>query len=209
MDKLKADAEKAKKEADKDRKLNTQPSHPLEEYAGDYSHPAYGMVSFQKEGDKLKALYNGMDFEVAHYHFDVFDLKNEEAFADMTLKATFDLDLKGNVSAVAIPLQASVKPIVFERMPEKKMMEKSFLEKFLGQYELQGVVFTVQLRGETTLVVVAPGQPEMELVPYKGTEFNIKGAPGASLEFIVEASGAVNEAKFKQAGAVMTAKRKQ
>jgi hypothetical protein len=209
MDKLKADAEKAKKEADKDRKLNTQPSHALEDYTGDYSHPAYGVVTFQKEGDKLKARYNAMDFEVSHYHYDVFDLKNEEGFGEQTVKATFSLDLKGNVNAVAVQLEPSVKAIVFDRMPEKKMMERSFLEKFIGQYELQGVVFTVQFRGENTLVVVAPGQPEMELVPYRGTEFNIKNVPGASIEFIVDASGTVGEAKFKQAGAVLTAKRKQ
>ncbi|MEW5901396.1 MAG: serine hydrolase, partial [Acidobacteriota bacterium] len=40
-DKAREESEKAKKEAVKDRKPDTKPSHPLEEYAGDYEHPGY------------------------------------------------------------------------------------------------------------------------------------------------------------------------
>jgi hypothetical protein len=102
-----------------------------------------------------------------------------------------------------------VKEIVFARLPDKKMSERSFLEKFCGQYELQGQLFTVQIKGENTLIVVVPGQPEMELVPYKGTEFTIKGTPNAAVEFILDASGVAVEARLKQAGAVLTAPKKK
>ena len=69
-------------------------------------------------------------------------------------------------------------------------------------------MFAIQLKGEKTLVASVPGQPEMELVPYQGTEFNIKGATGMSIEFIVDASGSVTEAKLKQPGGTLTAKKK-
>jgi hypothetical protein len=119
------------------------------------------------------------------------------------------LDIKGNVMTAAVQLEPTVKEIVFARLPDKKMSERSFLEKFCGQYELQGQLFTVQIKGENTLIVVVPGQPEMELVPYKGTEFTIKGTPNAAVEFILDASGVAVEARLKQAGAVLSAPKKK
>lgn len=207
IDKMKAEAEKAKKEGDKDRKLNTKPSHPLDDCVGEYSHPAYGIISIKKDGENLKATYNARDFSMSHYHYDVFALKDEQ-LGEETTKASFGLDLKGNVSTVALQLEPAVKDIIFTRMPEKKMTERGFLEKFLGQYDLQGMVITIQLKGENTLIASVSGQPDMELVPYKGTEFNIKGAPGASIEFVLDPSGVVTEAKLKQPGGTMTAKKK-
>lgn len=49
----------------------------------------------------------------------------------------------------------------------------------------------------------------MELVPYKGTEFTIKNAPNAAIEFVLDASGVVVEAKLKQAGVVLAAPKKK
>jgi hypothetical protein len=70
-------------------------------------------------------------------------------------------------------------------------------------------LFTVQIKSENTLVVVVPSQPEMEVVPYKGTEFTIKGTPNAAVELILDASGVAVEARLRQAGAVLTAPKKK
>jgi len=209
IDKLKAQGEKARMEAEKDRQPGTKPSHPLEDYAGEYAHPAYGALTVVKDGDSLKATHNGRDFALSHYHYDVFDLKDDEDSEGFRIKGTFGMDIRGNIMTVSIPLQPGVKEIVFTRLPEKKMTERSFLEKFCGQYDLQGQVFTVQIKGGNTLVVQVPGQPEMELVPYKGTEFTLKGTPNAGIEFLLDESGAAVEAKLKQAGAVLTAPKKK
>jgi CubicO group peptidase (beta-lactamase class C family) len=208
IDKMKAEGEKAKKEADQDRQLNTQPSHPLENYGGDYAHPAYGILSVTKDGNGLKAKYNGRDFVMSHYHFDVFDLRDAEEPDGSAIKGTFGMDVKGNIMTVSVPLEPAVKEIVFTRLPEKKMTERSFLEKFCGPYDFQGQPLTIRIKGENTLVAAAPGQPEMELVPYKGTEFNLKDVPGASIEFILDPSGVVQEARIKQGGATFSAKKK-
>jgi len=206
MDKLKEDAEKAKKEKDKDRKPNTQPSHPLEEYAGDFENPGYGIISIEKEDDSLKGSYNSIQFTTKHYHYDIFEFHNE--LMDRAMKVTFSTDVKGNIGSLAVQLEPAVKEIVFTRMPEKKMMEKSFLEKFAGEYELQGMTISIFLKGENTLFVSFPGQPESELVPYKGTEFNLKNLTGYSIEFIMDESGVVTEAKVTQPTGVFTAKKK-
>jgi len=205
-DKAKKEAEKAKKEKDKDRKLNTKPSHPLEDYAGDYEHPGYGVVSIKKEGDRLKGVFNSISFDVEHYHYDIFEMSNE--FFDMTEKVSFFTDNKGNISSLSVQLEDMVEAIVFNMMPEKTMKEGSFLEKFVGEYVLGDMTVTVTLRGKNNLILTVPGQPQYELVPYKGTEFNLKNLTGYSVEFIVDKAGKVTEAKVTQPNGVFTAKKK-
>ena len=206
IDKAKEEAEKAKKEKGKDRKLNTKPSHPLEDYAGDYEHPGYGVVAIKKEGDRLKGVFNSISFDVKHYHYDIFEMSNE--FLDMTQKVSFFTDNKGNISSLSVQLEDSVEAIVFTKMPEKKMKERSFLEKFVGEYLLGEMTVTVSLRGDNELVLFVPGQPKYELVPYKGTEFNLKNLAGYSVEFVVNEAGKVTEAKVTQPNGVFTAKKK-
>ncbi|UCE21706.1 MAG: serine hydrolase, partial [Candidatus Aminicenantes bacterium] len=187
-------AEKAKKEKDEDRKLNTKPSHPLEDYAGDYEHPGYGVISIVIKGDQMIGEYNSIPYTASHYHYDVFEITNE--MMDEALKVSFFTDLKGNIRSLSIQLEDAVEPAVFTKMPEKAMMEKSFLEKFTGEYMLGEEKSTVFLKGEKTLYLFVPGQPEYELVPYKGTTFNFKTLPGFSIEFIMDESGKVTEAKI-------------
>jgi CubicO group peptidase (beta-lactamase class C family) len=201
----KKDAEKAKKEKDKDRKLNTKPSHPLEDYAGDYEHPGYGVISFMKKGDQMTAEYNSISFTASHYHYDVFEITNE--MMDDSFKVSFFTDLKGNIRSLSVQLEEAVEPSVFIKMPEKAMMEKSFLEKFTGEYMIGDVKSTVFVKGEKTLYIYVPGQPEYELVPYKGTTFNFKTLSGFSIEFIMDESGKVTEAKVTQPNGVFTAKK--
>ncbi len=205
-DKAKEEAEKAKKEKGKDRKLNTKPSHPLRDYAGDYEHPGYGVLAIKKEGDRLKGVFNSISFDMKHYHYDIFEMSNENF--DMTEKASFFTDNKGNISSLSVQLEDSVEAIVFTKMPEKKMKERSFLEKFVGEYLLGEMTVTVSLRGDNELVLFVPGQPKYELVPYKGTEFNLKNLAGYSVEFIVDKAGKVTEAKVTQPNGVFTAKKK-
>lgn len=205
-DKAKEEAEKAKKEKDKDRKLNTKPSHPLGDYAGDYEHPGYGVLAVKKEGDRLKGVFNSISFDMKHYHYDIFEMSNENF--DMTEKASFFTDNKGNISSLSVQLEDSVEAIVFTKMPEKKMKERSFLEKFVGEYVLGEMTVTVTLRGKNNLILTVPGQPQYELVPYKGTEFNLKNLTGYSVEFVVNEAGKVTEAKVTQPNGVFTAKKK-
>jgi CubicO group peptidase (beta-lactamase class C family) len=205
-DKSEKEAEDAKKEKDKDRKLNTKPSHPLGDYAGDYEHPGYGVVSIKKKDDRLNGVFNSISFDVKHYHYDIFEMNNE--FFEMTEKVSFFTDNKGNINSLSVLLEDNVEAIVFTKLPEKKMKEKSFLEKFLGEYVLGEMTATVALRGEKILILTVPGQPKYELVPYKGTEFNIKNLAGYSVEFVVNKAGKVTEVKFNQPNGVFTDKKK-
>jgi CubicO group peptidase (beta-lactamase class C family) len=205
FDGLKEAGEKAREKSAVERRAGTQPSHPLEEYAGDYEHPGYGVFSVALKDGQLEATYNAMHFPLEHYHYDVFDM-NFEAF-NQQMKVSFFSDTKGSIGSLSVPLEPAVDAIVFTRMPEKGMKEKAFLEQFAGEYELFGIRISVFLKGEDALALSIPGQPELELVPYRGTEFTVKGAPGFSVAFKQDASGAVTEAVVTQPQGVFTAQK--
>ena len=109
-----------------------------------------------------------------------------------------------------MPLEPRVKDIVFTRMPDKQLTERSFIEAFVGQYEFPGdpTPTTVALRGDHTLFMGQPGAPERELLPRRGTTFDLKGLEGFSIEFKRDASGKVSEAVFYTPDSVLIIKRK-
>ena len=67
---------------------------------------------------------------------------------------------------------------------------------------------TIVLRGERILIASVPDQPDYELEPYKGTEFQLKGLTGFSLEFKKDDTGVVTEVVVTQPYGVVIAKRK-
>lgn len=55
-----------------------------------------------------------MRFPLNHYHNDVFD--GVASVLQIPVKFTFEMDEKGDIARVSSPLEASVKPIVFEKV---------------------------------------------------------------------------------------------
>src|SRR5215470_8800272 len=82
---------------------------------------------------KLKATYNSMVLPLRHYHYDIFELEVERF--EMRVKVSFLTNVKGDIDTLIAPLEPTANDIVFRRAPRKEMMKKSFLEKFLGEYE--------------------------------------------------------------------------
>jgi len=203
---MKEMGEQAKEKSAGDRKLDTQPSHALEDYTGKYQHPAYGTLEFKLDDGKLVTDFHGSRMELAHYHYDVFE--GEFTPVGISFKFTFEMDDKGNIERVSSPLETSVKPIVFTLMPSDEMAQRSFLEPFVGEYELMGQVLKIFLKGENTLVASGPGMADVELVPYRGTQFKLKGMDVVSLEFKMDGSATANEVVIVQPGATLTAQRK-
>jgi CubicO group peptidase (beta-lactamase class C family) len=206
--KAKAEDTEGEKEADKDRKLGTQPSHSLLDFAGDYENPGYGTVSVIRDGDGLKLKAPVFEGPLSHYHYDVFELKAMLLGSEYKSKVSFAGDSKGNIVSLAVSLEPAVKDIVFTRAADKGMTEKAFLEKFVGTYILSGVEVRVEISEGKGLGLSVPGQGEFELVPYRGTEFSLKGLTGYSIEFKLDASGSATEAVFHQPNGTFTAKKK-
>ncbi|HAT46203.1 MAG TPA: serine hydrolase [Ktedonobacter sp.] len=199
-------AEKGKEKTEADRVSDTHPSHPLAAFSGDYAHPGYGVISVQLEDDQLQGTYNSMAFPLKHYHYDIFEMVVEKF--DVSMKVSFSTNVKGDISSLIAPLEPTVKDIVFKRLPSKELTDKSFLEQFTGQYDVMGMTMTIALKGEKALVVSLPMQPELELVPYKGTIFHVNGLSGYSIEFKRDDTGGVTEAIVEQPFGVVTATKK-
>ncbi len=90
----------------------TRPAHPLEAYAGEFVHPAYGLITITVKNGGLVMDYKGFVSPLAPWHYETFRVA-ESDLADE--KLTFQTDTKGKVAAVSSPLEPAVKDIVFER----------------------------------------------------------------------------------------------
>jgi CubicO group peptidase (beta-lactamase class C family) len=198
--------EKGKEKTEADRVVGTHPSHSLDAYIGEYEHPGYGIFSVTFEDDQLKGTFNSKSNLLKHYHYDTFELVIETF--DTTMKVSFFTNARGDIDSLSAPLEPTVKDIIFRRLPPTAMTDKRFLERFVGEYEVMGLTMTIALKGEQSLAVSLPQQPELELVPYKGNTFHVKGLSGFSIEFKPDAAGQVNEAIVEQPNAVVTATRK-
>lgn len=109
-------SEKAKAERDKDRRLETAPSHPLPEYVGEYKHPAYGTIRVAlNEDGRLRADYHQRTYTVEHFHYDYFRFRND--WMDAEYLVSFATDAKGRIASLSIPLEPSVADIVFQLKP--------------------------------------------------------------------------------------------
>jgi CubicO group peptidase (beta-lactamase class C family) len=186
------------------RKKGTKPSHPLEDYAGTYTDAGYGSVEIARAGKSLLGVYNGMELDLEHWHYDVFRSTTEPARG---LKLAFLTNLAGDIDRVSIAMEQAADPIEFVKEPPSEMFEKDFLAKFTGDYDLMGMTVTVAMRGDSALTVTVPGQPTYALEPYRGTEFRIVSLAGYSVRFAVE-KGTVSQLIFIQPNGVFTAKRK-
>ncbi len=198
--------EKRKEKTEADRVVGTRPSHSLDAYIGEYEHPGYGIFSVTFENDQLRGTFNSMSSLLKHYHYDTFELVIETF--DTNMKVSFFTNARGDIDSLSAPLEPTVKDINFRRLPPTGMTDKHFLERFIGEYEVMGLTMTITLKGKQSLAVSLPMQPELELVPYKGNTFHVKGLSGFSIEFKPDATGHVSEAVVEQPNAVVIATRK-
>jgi CubicO group peptidase (beta-lactamase class C family) len=181
------------------------PSHPLEEYLGDYEHPGYGVYSVRPNQAGLELVMNDkISLKLEHYHYDIFEA--ELARFDIRLKLAFSTDTKGNLAGFATQVEELAKEIFFARLPDQRLSDPAFLAQFTGEYELLGIPMTIALV-EGKLIARLPGE-EHELSPYYGMEFVLKGQTGYSITFQQEADGSVPQALVTQPGVVFTAVRK-
>jgi CubicO group peptidase (beta-lactamase class C family) len=208
--KAKESEQEAKNKNYTPHKSGTHPSHDVKEYSGDYGNPGYGVVAIAEDGDHFKMTINRVTKSLEHLHYDVFQVPDNPFDQFAKLRVMFLSDANGDISSLSMPLETNVKDIVFTRLPDKQLTERSFIEQFTGPYELPGspTPFTVSLRGEHTLILSSPGSPEVELIPKRGTTFDLKDQSGVSLEFKRDGAQKVVEAALSDNGTTVVLKRK-
>jgi CubicO group peptidase (beta-lactamase class C family) len=104
--------------SDTERTPDTKPSHALESYAGEYSHPGYNSLVVECHDGKLTGTYNTIQFNLAHYHYDVFEADFGDIFGK--IKMIFQMNAGGLIDRVAVPFEPKVNDIVFKRATDKK-----------------------------------------------------------------------------------------
>jgi hypothetical protein len=93
------------------------PAHKLEEYAGEYDHPAYGVLKVETAAEKLRGSFHGFTFTLEPWHFETFLVADGPLQGE---KLTFQTNAQGEVGSVSVPFEPAVKDIVFERRPPNK-----------------------------------------------------------------------------------------
>ncbi len=176
--------------------LNSMPAHKFEEYVGYYEHPAYGIVQVKLEDNRLMASYGDMTISLSHKCYDIFNGKTDQAlFGDKsTISFSFSNNTSGDICELLIPLDQSVKPIVFKKKADNDLFSIDYLKQFEGIFGDSPLPLEVTLKGNK-LILISPGE-EAELVPDKMLKFSLKGHPGHSVQFVPDDNSKVSELLF-------------
>jgi len=214
LDRYKSLDEKAKKaevEAKKNKvstaKTGTQPSHPIADFAGEYTNPGYGTVKIAQNGQDLTIAFNQLEpYPFDRVHYDIFAVPEEPDSIASGTKGQFYTNWNGDIDRLSLPLVPTLpEGILFTRAPEK--ISKETLLNLVGDYSLGDDTARVSLAGDT-LQLTIPEEPSYDLVPTHGLIFNLKGLNGFSVKFKKDASGKIIEMLVVQPEGATVAKKK-
>lgn len=181
MGKLKQGITVARSKAGAEQVPGTLPSHPLQDYAGDYEHAAYGRLRISMKEAGLRFSFRGPELPLEHVHYDRFDTPDDEREGKWSLN--FSTDPQGDVSAVQMSLDQA--DAVFVRCVAEPAVD--MLLQLAGTYQtVSGLNWQVVLKDRTQLFLVFPGQPDLLLAPYKPRKFRIPQFADRTYEFVLE-----------------------
>ena len=212
-DKAKAAEKEASASKTSSQKTGTKPSRLLVEFAGDYSNPGYGSLEVFVKNDSLFAKAGKNNMWLKHYHYDIFNPYpvtdgKVDTVGSIGIQFNFRTGDSGDISSFVSKLEPAVDHIEFKRTPKGVIMEKAELEKYVGEYELAGMTAKFYIKGENTLYLFVPGQPEYELLPLEKHKFALKIVEGYKVEFVEDESGNLTEVLFVQPNGTFKAKKK-
>ncbi len=211
MDSAKMDSE----ERDTISAGNSPPQHTASHYAGDYFDPGYGTIQVFLENDTLWVNYNEAGDRTKKYlhhtHYDIFEIRttgDEEGGGD-GLKMRFNTSYSGEIESLQIKMEPAMDhDIIFDRQMPKTTLEKGILARYVGDYDLNGATVKVYIKGEKTLMVLVPGQPDYELVAMEDHTFYLKVAQDYKVKFEVDGDENVESLSFIQPNGTFKAVRK-
>lgn len=147
------------------------PVRPPADYAGTYRHPGYGELVVRAGGDGLSGSYRSLSGPLLHRHLEVFTLVLDLGGIETPMPVQFFHDLDGEVCAAELPLEQTVPPVRFTRVPDTAHLTGEVLERLAGTYELGPLRATVVRRGCSGLVLRLVEGDFQELTPAGGLVF--------------------------------------
>lgn len=183
---------RAKEDQFHEKSFDTEPSHPILDYIGTYSHPGYGRMELRLIKGKLTAFYNNLNLPLDHWNYDVFEISKESSFPILKgIKLTFMENSYGDIKAISIPWEPQLQGIIFMKEKDQALLDKSYLTKFIGSYSYLGFTINVEDAG-AKLIVKAFGQPPYELYPERHNLFKVKDLEGCIVEFLTNELGTIS-----------------
>lgn len=177
--KNKAAGTKARSVAAEGRVPGTKPSHPLEDYLGEFAHPAYGVVTVAQGDSGLSFEFHGIKMPLSHFHYDRFDTPDDEEDGKFSLN--FRTNPMGEVEGVEISLDEAA--VTFTRQVPAALTADATLQMYAGTYTSPS--------GGKVVVTFQPGKglairggPDLQ--PWRPHQFRLKEFPDVVISFTVE-----------------------
>jgi len=174
----------AREKSEPFRARGTAPSHPLADYAGDYEHPAYGMLGIALVEDELLLDFHKASLPLTHYHYDRFDTSDDERRGKFSVN--FGIGSQGDIDRAMMSIDGS--DVTFTRRYAR--LDHQRLRELVGTYESPaGWKCEVTLKDGEQLSIAVPWYPEQDLTFYKDLVFRVAGFSDQAFEFMESTDG--------------------
>jgi len=171
----------ARSKAGAGRVANTQPSHPLADYVGEYENPAYGILKIGLKDNNLQFDFHKLHFGMTHFHYDRFDTPDDEQ--DGMWSVNFATNPQGDIDKATMSLDEN-EAMFTRRSPT---LDDATLNRLPGTYVTpSGNKFQVVVKPGSGLYITFPGAPDQKLIPYKGLKFRVPEFADLVFEFVEE-----------------------
>jgi CubicO group peptidase (beta-lactamase class C family) len=177
--KNKAAGAKARAVADVGRIPDTKPSHPLDDYVGEFVHPAYGVVTVTRGDKELNFDFHGIKMPLSHFHYDRFDTPDDEEDGKFSLN--FRTNPMGEIDSMEMSLDEAA--VTFTRRVPPELTSDATLQTYAGTYTSPS--------GGKTVLTFQPGKglairggPDLQ--PWRPQQFRVKEFPDLVISFTVE-----------------------
>jgi len=161
----------------------TRPSHPLDDFVGEFENQAYGVVAISKQGTGLRFSFHQIDLPLTHFHYDRFDTPDDEANGKWSVN--FATNPQGEIDKAVMSLDQA--EVAFVRRVPAELSAPATLRQYAGTYVTPtGASFAVVLKEDGTLGIQFPGQPLQALLPWRPQRFKVKEFSDMTIEFVLE-----------------------
>lgn len=172
----------ARSKAGAGRIAGTKPSHKIDEYVGEFEHPAYGVLTVSKKDTSLMFDFHKIRMPLSHFHYDRFDTPDDEQ--DGKWSVNFLTNSQGEIDRVEMSLDQAA--ITLTRRVPAELSNVATLRQYVGTYETpSGGKFDVVLRPDNALAIQYADGTFQNLIPWQPNRFHVKEFPDAVYEFSV------------------------
>ena len=160
--------------------LNTKPSHPLDDYTGDFENAAYGIINVAQKDTQMIFTLHHIQLPMHHFHYDRFDTKNDEE--DGFYSLNYQTNPQGEIDRFVVSLDEG--EVTFLKKADANLSTAETLNKYVGTYKVGTNKIKVILKDKNHLFLEA--SPDLELIPYKTNIFKTKEFANMTFEFVVQ-----------------------